>query len=65
MAVEVKGASRIDPSDLRSLRAFAEDNRPRRSLVVCNEAAPRVVSGIEVLPWREFLDRLWRGRILT
>jgi predicted AAA+ superfamily ATPase len=65
VAVEVKGASRIDPSDLRSLRAFAEDNRPRRSLVVCNEAAPRVVSGIEVLPWREFLDRLWRGRILT
>lgn len=64
VAVEVKGASRIDGSDLRSLRAFAEDNRPRRTLVVCNEAAARVTSGIEVLPWREFLARLWGGRIL-
>ena len=57
VAVEVKGASRIDFFDLRSLRAFADDNRPRRAVVVCNETAPRVASGIDVLPWREFLDR--------
>jgi predicted AAA+ superfamily ATPase len=65
VAVEVKGASRADPSDLRSLRAFTEDNRPRRALLVCNERAPRVVEGIEVLPWREFLARLWAGRIIA
>lgn len=65
VAVEVKGTSRVDVSDLRSLRAFVEDNRPRRALVVCTEAAPRVVDGLEVLPWRDFLDRLWGGGILT
>jgi predicted AAA+ superfamily ATPase len=64
VALEVKGASRIDPSDLRSLRAFVEDNRPRQALLVCNERAPRLVDGIRVLPWREFLGRLWSGDVI-
>ncbi|HYN03872.1 MAG TPA: AAA family ATPase [Vicinamibacteria bacterium] len=65
VAVEVKGTSRADPSDFRSLRAFVEDNRPRRAILVSNERAPRLVEGIEVLPWREFLARLWGGEILA
>jgi predicted AAA+ superfamily ATPase len=64
VAVEVKGTSRLDTSDFRSLRAFLKDNRPRRAIVVCNERAPRVYEGIEVLPWREFLSRLWGGGIM-
>lgn len=65
VAVEVKGTSRVDPSDFRSLRTFIEDHHPRRAILVCNERAPRFVEGIEVLPWREFLARLWGGQILT
>jgi predicted AAA+ superfamily ATPase len=64
VAVEVKGTSRLDPSHFRSLRAFVEDNRPRAAMVVCNERSPRVHEGIDVLPWREFLARLWGGAIL-
>ena len=65
VAVEVKGTSRVDPSDLRSLRTFVADHRPRHAILVCNERAPRLVEGIEILPWREFLARLWGGRILS
>src|SRR6185295_19192573 len=65
VAVEVKGTSRVDPADFRSLRAFVADNRPRHAILVCNERAPRLVEGIEILPWREFLARLWGGRILS
>jgi len=65
VAIEVKGTSRVDASDLRSLRAFIEDNRPRKALVVCNEASPRNVDGIELLPWREFFARLWDGRVIA
>jgi len=64
VAVEVKGTSRVDPSELRSLRAFVADHRPRHAILVCNERAPRIVEGIEILPWREFLARLWGGRVL-
>jgi predicted AAA+ superfamily ATPase len=62
VAVDVKGSARIDSSDLRSLRAFVADYHPRRALLVCNEPAPRLVQGIEILPWREFLDYLWAGQ---
>jgi predicted AAA+ superfamily ATPase len=65
IAVEVKGTSRVDPTDSRSLRAFIADNRPRHAILVCNERAPRLVEGIEVLPWREFLERLWGGSLLS
>lgn len=64
VAVEVKGTSRVHPTDLRSLRAFMDDNRPRHAILVCNERAPRLVDGIEILPWREFLARLWGGGLL-
>ncbi len=65
VAIEVKGASRVDPTDLRSLGAFREGNRPKKTLVVSNERSPRVHEGIEILPWRDFLGRLWSGSILS
>lgn len=49
----------------RSLRAFIADHRPRRAILVCTESAPRLIEGIEILPWREFLARLWAGRVLS
>lgn len=65
IAVKVKGTSRVDPSDFRALRTFAADHRPRRTLLVCNEREPRLVEGVEVLPWRAFLAQLWAGDILA
>ena len=64
IAIEVKGTARVDPADFRSLRTFIADHRPRKAMVVCNERHPRVHEGIEVLPWREFLGRLWSGSVL-
>lgn len=65
VAVEVKGSSRVNPSELRSLHTFVAENRPRRAILVCNEKAPRIVDGVEILPWREFLARLWGGSVLS
>lgn len=65
VAVEVKGSSRVDGGEMRSLRAFIEDHHPKKAILVSNEPAPRLVDGIEVLPWREFLARLWDGGILS
>lgn len=64
VAIEVKGTSRVDDRDLRSLVAFAEIHRPRLSIVVSNESAERVVRGIRILPWRAFFEELWSGAII-
>ncbi|MEW5984983.1 MAG: AAA family ATPase [Acidobacteriota bacterium] len=64
VAIEVKGTSRVDSAEFRGLRAFVGEHRPRKAILVCNERAPRLHEGVEVLPWREFLGRLWAGDIV-
>ncbi len=64
IAIEVKGASRIDRHDLVGLNAFIEEHHPYKALVVCQEAKRRKLEGdIEVVPWREFLKELWDNAI--
>jgi predicted AAA+ superfamily ATPase len=58
-AIEVKGATRVHAGDLRGLRALREAHRVKRAIVVCLEREPRVLDGIQILPWKVFLDRLW------
>ena len=65
VAIEVKGTSRVDDRDLRSLRLFGETHRPRSSIVVCNETAERVVDRVRIVPWRSFFRELWAGKIIA
>jgi uncharacterized protein len=65
VAVEVKGASRIDNTDLRPLRAFIQEYHPARAFVVCNERTPRMHEDIRILPWRDFLKMLWNGEVIS
>ena len=64
IAVEIKGAAKIDGKDLFGIRAFTEEFSPKRSIVVCNEKDKRVRGKIELLPWEIFLHELWAGKIL-
>lgn len=64
-AIEVKGASRVDNADLRPIKAFIQEYRPARAFVVCNERAPRVHEDILILPWRDFLKKLWNGEVIS
>lgn len=60
-AIEIKAKNPVGDRDLRGLRALKEEHRLKQYVVVCLEARPRRVDGIDVLPWKEFLDRLWEG----
>jgi predicted AAA+ superfamily ATPase len=64
VAVEVKGTSRVDGNDLKAVKAFVAEQSPRQCIVVCNEDRPRQHEHITLLPWREFLKRLWQGDII-
>jgi len=64
VAIEVKGATRIDKRDLRPLNAFIEEYSPRKAYVVCNEREERVHGQIRIMPYRNFLRDLWGGKII-
>lgn len=58
-AIEVKGTEQIQPRHLQGLKAFREEYHPRRLIVVSLDKRPRLVDGIEILPWQDFLKELW------
>jgi len=64
VALEIKGTSRVDQRDLRSLTTFAKEYSPKKALVVCNEREERLHGNIRILPWRRFLENLWGGKII-
>lgn len=64
VAIEAK-AGTLDRRRLAGIRAYVDEHRPRRAIVVGTEpAARRTAEGIDILPWQEFLDRLWRDEIV-
>jgi uncharacterized protein len=64
VAIEVKGTRRVDRSEIRGLIAYRESYHPEKAMVFCNETRARITEGIEVLPWKEALNRLWEGKIV-
>ena len=64
VAIEVKGAQRVENRELRPIITFTEQYSPRKSLVVCNERTERILRGVTILPWRRFLELLWQGKII-
>lgn len=60
-AIEVKTTASVTPRDLRGLQALAEEGVMKNLLLVCRETVPRQIGEVLVLPWQEFLARLWNG----
>lgn len=65
VAIECKASARVHDGDLGGLRALAEERRVKHRVFVSLERSPRRLSdGIEIVPWRTFLDRLWAGDLV-
>jgi len=65
VAIEVKGKDRVRSYDARHLLQFRKDYPSvRELLLICCESQARVTEeGVSILPWRDFIDRLWSGNI--
>ena len=60
VAVEVKSTDRPTSDHLKGLRAWREEHPESRCILVCRAPrARRTEDGIEILPWRDFVRRLW------
>ena len=60
IAIEVKSSSNVNEKHLKGLKALREEGIFKRYVVVCQEEHPRIIDGIEILPWKYFFDELWK-----
>ncbi len=63
VAIEAKTTRNATKTDIKSLRAIDDEGTFRHRILVCFEPRAREVDGIAILPWREFIDRLWTESI--
>jgi hypothetical protein len=65
LAVEAKSGRRVHAGGLRGLAALRSSHAVRKAVVVGGEPEARIVDGVEILPWRMFVDRLWAGDLVV
>jgi len=64
VAVEIKSADRVQDRHLKGLRALKEEN-PFKCIMVSRDPKPRKTNDdILIVPWEEFLKRLWSNEIV-
>lgn len=63
IAIEAKTTRSATKDDLKGLRAIGDEGAFRHRIFVSDEPRPREVDGISILPWREFISRLWTGNL--
>ena len=65
VAIEAKATKLVQDAHLKGLRAFREEFKTRRAIVVSLDPNLRKLSsGIEIMPWNTFLSDLWAGKIV-
>ncbi len=63
VAVEVKSGSHVHEDVIRSFRVLEQEAAVGKKVVVCLEREPRRLAGVEILPWRMFLQKLFAGEL--
>lgn len=65
VAVEVKATDLVQDRDLKGMRMFKEEGLVKRYVVVSLDRRDRrTADGVEILPWRRFLEELWKGEVV-
>lgn len=66
LAAEIKSTDLVSTKHLRGLRALKQEGLHRRYVVVSlDPTRRRTEDGIEIWPWREFINAIWAGELLA
>jgi predicted AAA+ superfamily ATPase len=64
-AIEIKSCTEVQLRHLHGLKALHEEYPQARLIIVSMDALPRMMNGVEVLPAVQFLQKLWKGEIIS
>ncbi|MBK9190323.1 MAG: ATP-binding protein [Crocinitomicaceae bacterium] len=65
VAIEIKSGSKVNERHLKGLISFSEEYKVKHAILVCNEPLARKVGKILILPWKNFLQKLWAGELIS
>jgi predicted AAA+ superfamily ATPase len=65
IALEIKSSAEVKSRHQKGLKAFKEEFSPKQAIIVSLDPQPRKTEdNILILPWKEFLRRLWGNELL-
>ena len=65
VAIEIKSTTLAKDRHLKGLRAFKEEHNSKYMLVSLDPKPRKTSDGILILPWKDFLEDLWAGKIIS
>ncbi len=64
VAIEVKATNRLRQDSAKGLKALQEEDLVEDYYLVSNDPTAKKQDGIHYLPWNQFLEKLWSGKII-
>lgn len=64
VAIEFKSCEEVKSHHIKGLKAFQEEFPQAKLMAISLDKYPRTMSGVEIIPAKEFLKMLWAGKIL-
>jgi predicted AAA+ superfamily ATPase len=65
IALKIKGVDYVTGHHQKGLKAFQEEYITKKSIIVSLDPKPQQLdNGILVLPWEQFLQKLWGGELI-
>ena len=65
LAIEIKSTSLVQDKHLKGLRALSEEGLIKKYVVVSLDTNERITNDkIHILPWKSFLNKLWKNQLL-
>ena len=64
MAVEVKSSQRVNSTDVKGLKALAEEKVFSDFYLVSHDPVETKKGSIHAIHWKKFLERLWSDKII-
>jgi predicted AAA+ superfamily ATPase len=64
VVIEAKASQRVNSRNFKAMRALMEEHTVERAVIVSLEKENRKLdSGVEIMPWQDFLAALWSGEL--
>ena len=64
IAIEVKSSKFVSDGDWRGIVKLEEEMKLKKKIVISRDPLRRHVGGVDIYPWKDFLNALWQNEIL-